>query len=165
MYYTTRHLLEELGVALPGNKSHSCYENSYNSRAYKRLCSEFGVSPDTDWRHKLDHGCQGLGSWSTFMTPSGAYRNAHAAQALSFIQKTPSSERKARRGRIFSGPGRDLMPKNNYWQILKTRLPCLLTSSAASLGIKNAPVRVHTFRLRMRNRALSDVQQHGAPPG
>ena len=54
--YTTRHLLEELGVALPGDKSHSWYENPYNSRAYKRLCSEFWVSPDTDWRQELDHG-------------------------------------------------------------------------------------------------------------
>ena len=28
-----------------------------------------GVSPETDWRQKLDHGCQGLGSWSTYMEP------------------------------------------------------------------------------------------------
>ena len=62
VYYTTRRLLEELGVALSGDKSYSWYENPYNSRAYKRLCSEFGVSLDTDWQQKLDHGCQGLGS-------------------------------------------------------------------------------------------------------
>ena len=76
VYHTTRRLLEELRVALPGDKSHSWYENPYNSRANKRLCFEFEVSPDTDWRQKLDHGCQGLGSWCTFMTPSGAYRQA-----------------------------------------------------------------------------------------
>ena len=39
-----------------------------------------GVSPDTDWRQKLDHGCQGLGSWSSYMTPSHEYRHAHQAQ-------------------------------------------------------------------------------------
>ena len=33
------------------------------------------------------HGCQGLGSWSTFMTPPGSYRHAHTAQVLSLIQK------------------------------------------------------------------------------
>ncbi|MEW8615756.1 MAG: hypothetical protein AB2610_21575 [Candidatus Thiodiazotropha sp.] len=77
--FTIRRLIEELDVALPGDKSHSWYENPYNSRSYKRLCSEFDVSPDTDWRQKLDHGCQDLGSWKTFMTPAGAYRSAHAA--------------------------------------------------------------------------------------
>ena len=78
VYHTTRRLLEELRVALPGDKSYSWYENAYDSRAYKRLCAEFSVSSDIDWRQKVDHGCQGLGSWSTFMTPSGAYRHAHA---------------------------------------------------------------------------------------
>ena len=75
------------GACLKRDKSHSWYENPYNSRAYKRLCFEFGVSPDTDWRQKLDHGCQGLGSWSTFMTPSWAYRHAHAAQGPFFHPK------------------------------------------------------------------------------
>ena len=67
----------ELKVALPGDQSHSWYQNAYDARAYKRLCTEFGVSPDIDRRQKLDHGCQGLGSWSTYMEPSGAYRHAH----------------------------------------------------------------------------------------
>ena len=69
VYYTTRRLLVELKVALPGDKFYSWYENAYDARAYKRLCTEFGVSPDTDWRQKLDHGCQDLGSWSTYMEP------------------------------------------------------------------------------------------------
>ena len=72
VYHSTRRLLEERRVALQGDKSHSWYENPYNSRAYKRLCTELSVSPDTDWRQKVDHGCQGLGSWHTFMTQSGS---------------------------------------------------------------------------------------------
>ena len=59
----------------------------YDSRAYKRICAEFAVPPEQDWRQKLDHGCQGLGSWSTFMTPSGAYRNAHFVQGPFFHPK------------------------------------------------------------------------------
>ena len=51
----------ELKVALPGDQSHSWYQNVYDARAYNRLCTEFKVSPDTDWRQKLDHWCQGLG--------------------------------------------------------------------------------------------------------
>ena len=55
-------LLEELRVALSGDKSYSWYENAYDSRAYKRLCTEFAVPTEQDWRQKLHHGCQGLGS-------------------------------------------------------------------------------------------------------
>ena len=58
---------------------HSWYQNDYDDRAFKRPCNEFGVQPKTDWRQKLDHGCQGLGSYSQYMEPSGAYRQAHRA--------------------------------------------------------------------------------------
>ena len=44
VYYTTRRLLMELKVALPGDKSYSWYENAYDARAYKRLCTEFASS-------------------------------------------------------------------------------------------------------------------------
>ena len=47
-----------------------------------------------------------------------------------------SWERKRRCGRIFSRPGRDLTPRNNFWQISKTRLPRPLTSPVASLAIR-----------------------------
>ena len=84
VYYTTRCILEELRVALPRDKSHEWYENGYDARAYKRLCTEFVVSPDTDLWQKLDHGCQGLRSYSTYMEPSSAYRHSHQAQGLFF---------------------------------------------------------------------------------
>ena len=35
VYHTTRRLLEELRVALPGDKSYSWYENAYDSRALR----------------------------------------------------------------------------------------------------------------------------------
>ena len=38
------------------------------------------MSPDTDWRQKVDHGCQGLCTYSRYMEPSGAYRHSHQAQ-------------------------------------------------------------------------------------
>ena len=87
VYFTTRRILEELRVALSGEKSHSWYLKTFDARAYKRLCSEFGVSLETDWRQKLDHGCQGLGSWSTYMEPSGTYRHAHYSDGLFFHPK------------------------------------------------------------------------------
>ena len=76
-----------LKVALPGDKSYSWYENAYNARAYKRLCTNFGVAPSTDWRQKLDNECQGLGSRSTYMEPSGAYRHAHYSDGPFFHPK------------------------------------------------------------------------------
>ena len=134
------------------------------------------LGPETDWRQKLDHGCQGLGSWSTFMTPPGAYRHAHVAQCPFFHPKdamrhnrdisgawttfvldksegftqagverfkTRSAhmfglfwERKPSGGRIFSRLVRDLTPRNNFWQISKTRLPRPLTSPVACLAIR-----------------------------
>ena len=44
VYYTTRRLLEELRVALPGDKSHSWYQNDARAyaRAYKRLLERGG---------------------------------------------------------------------------------------------------------------------------
>ena len=87
VYYTTRRLLLELKVPLPGDKSYSGNENAYDARAYKRLCTEFGVAPSTDWRQKLDHGCQGPGSWSTYIEPSGAYRHAHYSDGPFFHPK------------------------------------------------------------------------------
>ena len=35
----------------------------------------------------MDHGCRGLGSWSAFTTPCGAYRHAHEAQGPFFHPK------------------------------------------------------------------------------
>ena len=102
----------ELKVALPGDKSYSWYENAYDARAYKRLCTEFGVAPSTDWRQKLDRGCQGLGSWSTYMKPSGAYRHVHYKRVWSASTTVYgrmfglSSECRPRHARTFSRPGR-----------------------------------------------------------
>ena len=85
--YTTRRLLVQLRVAPPGDKSCSWFENAFDARAYGRLCTEFGVADSTDWRQKLDHGCQGLGSWSTYTEPSGAYRHAHYSDGPFFHPK------------------------------------------------------------------------------
>ena len=138
------------------------------------------------------------------MTPSGAYRSAHAAQDpfchpkdairhnldisgawTSFVFDQSEGFRQAGVERVNDSirnyvwailgaqaqtrsnilkTGTGFMPIRNSWQISKTRLPRLWTSPAASVGIKNTPVCVHAFRSRLRNRALSDAERHGAPP-
>ena len=87
VYYQTRRILEEMKVALPDHESLSWYSHPYDARAYKRLWSEFGVQASTDWRQRLDHGCQGLGSLSTFWKPLKSYRHAHASQGIFFNEK------------------------------------------------------------------------------
>ena len=49
-YYQTRRLLFEMGAALPGDSSWNAFSNDYNRSAYARICQEFDVDVNTDWR-------------------------------------------------------------------------------------------------------------------
>ena len=87
VYYCISRILKELKTPLPTDASFCYYKNPYDKAVYQKLCNEFNVSPNTDWRQKLDHGCEGLGAWSTYMEPSHEYRHAHAAQGPFFHPK------------------------------------------------------------------------------
>ena len=85
------------------------------------------------------HNCDISGAWTTFVL--GNLRASRRRVWSVFMTRSAhmfglSWERKPRRGRIFSRPGRDLTPRNNFWQISKTRLPHPLTSPVASLAIR-----------------------------
>ena len=63
VYFTVRRILFEMGgiqsfSALPGDPTFSQTENKYDSPSYKRICAEFGVDPNTDFRftHGQNHG-------------------------------------------------------------------------------------------------------------
>ena len=84
VYFQTRRILEEMKAAFPNDDSFSRYSNAYDARAYKRICSDFGLSPRADMWQRVDHGCQGLGSWSTFWKPPMSYRHAHTSQGTFF---------------------------------------------------------------------------------
>ena len=86
VYYTTRRLLVELRVALPGDTSCSWFRTP-TMPGPTGGSALFGVADSTDWRQKLDHGCQGVGSCSTYMEPSGAYRHAHYSDGYFFHPK------------------------------------------------------------------------------
>ena len=77
VYYCTARIIKELQSPLPTDASFCYYKNQYNKAAYQKLCTEFSVSPSTDWRQKLEYGCQGLGQWSTYFKPDGTYRHQH----------------------------------------------------------------------------------------
>ena len=43
VYYQTRRILFEMKVALPTDDSWNAFDNSYDKKAYERICDEFGV--------------------------------------------------------------------------------------------------------------------------
>ena len=84
VYYCISRILKELKSPLPTDKSFCYYKNQYDKAAYQKLCDEFHVSPHTDWRQKLDGGCQGLGHYSQYFKPDGNYRHTHQSEGPFF---------------------------------------------------------------------------------
>ena len=58
-YYQIRRILEEIKAPLPKDPSWNPTNNTYDHRAYDRICQEFNISPNTDWRMKGSN--KGLG--------------------------------------------------------------------------------------------------------
>ena len=85
VYYCTARIIKELQSPLPTDASFCYYKNQYDKAAYQKLCTEFNVSPNTDWRQKLEYGCQGLGQWSTYFKPDGNYRHSHESDKGPFF--------------------------------------------------------------------------------
>ena len=63
VYFTVRRILFEMGgiqsfSALPGDPTFSQTENKFDSPSYKRICAEFGIDSNTDFRftHGQNHG-------------------------------------------------------------------------------------------------------------
>ena len=55
VYFTVRRILFELGgpqnsLPLPGDTAFSQTENKYDIPSFERICAEFGISPNTDFR-------------------------------------------------------------------------------------------------------------------
>ena len=66
VYFTVRRILFKMGgiqsfSALPGDPTFSQTENKFDSPSYKRICAEFGIDPNTDFRfvHGQNHGFKG----------------------------------------------------------------------------------------------------------
>ena len=75
VYFTVRRILFELGesqnsLPLPGDTAFSQTENKYDIPSFKRICAEFGISPNVDFRFTRG-GNHGLGSVFEYFTNSG----------------------------------------------------------------------------------------------
>ena len=69
----------EMQAPLPENRAWNAMENSYDRKGYEKICDQFGVSPNSDWR--VSGPNQGFGPvfyyWSRFgyikVVPDGEY--------------------------------------------------------------------------------------------
>ena len=75
VYFTVRRILFELGGPqnsrpLPGDTAFSQTENKYDIPSFERICAEFGISPNADFRFTRGDN-HGLGSVFEYFTNSG----------------------------------------------------------------------------------------------
>ena len=75
VYFTVRQILFELGgpqnsLPLPGDIAFSQTENKYDIPSFERICAEFGISPNADFRFTKGDN-HGLGSVFEYFTNSG----------------------------------------------------------------------------------------------
>ena len=75
VYFTVRRILFELGgpqnsLPLPGDTAFSQTENKYDIPSFERICAEFGISPNADFRFTKGDN-HGLGSVFEYFTNSG----------------------------------------------------------------------------------------------
>ena len=61
VYYQIRRILNEMQCPLPNDLSFNALNNGLNKNAFERICSEFGISTQSDFRQKLDHS-HGMGA-------------------------------------------------------------------------------------------------------
>ena len=77
VYFTIRRILFQMGgiqssIALPGDSPFNEKDNRYDIPSYKRICKEFNVSSDSDFRcHKgANHGLGSVYIWVSYVGPT-----------------------------------------------------------------------------------------------
>ena len=83
VYFTIRRILFQMGgiqssIALPGDPPFNEKDNRYDIPSYKRICKEFNVPTDSDFRcHKGEnHGLGSVYIWVSWVGPSKAGHNS-----------------------------------------------------------------------------------------
>ena len=81
VYFTVRRILFELGgvqnsLPLPGDPAFSQTENKYDIPSFERICAEFGISPNADFRFTKGDN-HGLGSVFEYFTNSGYFKTPY----------------------------------------------------------------------------------------
>ena len=81
VYFTVRRILFELGgvqnsLALPGDSAFNQTENKYDIPSFKRICAEFDISSNADFRFTKGDN-HGLGSVFEYFTRSGYFKTPY----------------------------------------------------------------------------------------
>jgi hypothetical protein len=61
VYYQIRRILNEMQCPLPTEDSWNALNNGINMSAFERICNEFGITSNNNFRQKLDYS-NGMGS-------------------------------------------------------------------------------------------------------
>ena len=70
VYCQIRRIIFELKAPLPTDQSWNAFDNAMDAKAYEKICAEFNVDKNTDWRQKLDDN-GGLGIIFNYITSTG----------------------------------------------------------------------------------------------
>ena len=73
VYFTIRRVLYQLKLALPGDPTFNQTDNKYDVPSYERLCKEFGIQPNTNFRFEGGRN-DGLGSVYIWVSSLGSYK-------------------------------------------------------------------------------------------
>ena len=79
VYYQIRRILAEIQAPLPQDDAWEASNNTYNRRAYERICSEMGVSPNTGWRRNGVN--KGFGKAYSYWTTQGYHPTGRGPNA------------------------------------------------------------------------------------
>ena len=88
VYYQIRRIIFELKAPLPMAQSWNAFDNSFDAKSYEKICAEFNVDKNTDWRQKLDEN-GGIGITFNYITGTRYQplkRFSYDAHQMSFIE-------------------------------------------------------------------------------
>ena len=141
VYFTVRRVLFELGgvqnsLPLPGDSAFNQTENKCDIPSFKRICAEFGISPNADFRFTKGDN-HGLGSVFEYFTNSGYFKTPYK-----YPSKTAKFEDEA--GRASDG---NLVPyienteaRNQYEYFL-----CPISHGLTSAGLSRINQSIESF--------------------
>ena len=89
VYYQIRRILEDMQVPLPYDETWNAMKNSYDRKGYEKICDQFGVSPNSDW--KVSGLNWGLGRVYNYWYHNGYHPlddREYNPSKMSFTQKT-----------------------------------------------------------------------------
>ena len=93
VYYQIRRIIFELKAPLPTDQSWNAFDNSMDAKAYEKICAEFNVDKNTDWRQRLDDN-GGLGIISIISHAQGI-RHSRAFHMMPTKCRSPNTTKES----------------------------------------------------------------------